>query len=57
MGGEMENGLYKVEKNGLSILLRRTQAGPGTSVKQEQEQISPNHVSFTFVRMPVCVLT
>ena len=28
----------------LQILLSRTQAGPGRTVKQEQEEISPNHV-------------
>ena len=28
----------------MQILLSRTQAGPGGTVKQEQEEISPNHV-------------
>ena len=28
----------------LQILLSRTQAGPGRTVKQEQEEIAPNHV-------------
>ena len=28
----------------MQILSSRTQAGPGRTVKQEQEQISPNHV-------------
>ena len=28
----------------MQILLSRTQAGPGRTVKQELEEISPNHV-------------
>ena len=32
--------MYWVEINSWSILLRRTQAGPGRTVKQEQEQNS-----------------
>ena len=34
---------YRDEINSLQILLSRTQAGPGRTVKQEQEEISPNH--------------
>ena len=33
---------------GLFVLLSRTQAGPGRTVKQEQEKISRNHVQ-TFI--------
>ena len=35
---------YRDEIYSLQILLSRTQAGPGRAVKQEQEEISPNHV-------------
>ena len=37
-------GIYRDEIYSLQILLSRTQAGPGRTVKQEQEEISPNHV-------------
>ena len=36
--------LYRDEIYSLQILLNTTQAGPGRTVKQEQEEISPNHV-------------
>ena len=36
--------LYRDEILSLQILLSRTQSGPGRTVKQEQEEISPNHV-------------
>ena len=36
--------LYRDETCSLQILLSRTQAGPGRTVKQEQEEISPNHI-------------
>ena len=36
--------LYREPAKGLQILLSRTRAGPGRSVKEEQEEISPNHV-------------
>ena len=36
--------MYRDEINSLQILLSRTHAGPGRTVKQEQEEISPNHV-------------
>ena len=39
---------YRAEKKSLQILLSRTQAGPGRKVKQEQEEISRNHVQ-TFI--------
>ena len=35
---------YGGENKGLFVLLSRTQAGPGRTVKQEQEEISRNHV-------------
>ena len=35
---------YRDEIYSLQILLSRTQAGPGRTVKQEQEEISLNHV-------------
>ena len=35
---------YRDEIYSLQLLLSRTQAGPGRTVKQEQEEISPNHV-------------
>ena len=38
------NYIYRDEIYSLQILLSRTQAGPGRTVKQEQEEISPNHV-------------
>ena len=36
--------MYRDEIKSLQILLSRTQAGQGRTVKQEQEEISPNHV-------------
>ena len=39
-------------KKGLHVLLHRTQAGPGRTVKQEQEEISRNHVQ-TFICLSV----
>ena len=36
--------IYREEIYSLQILLSRTQAGPGRTGKQEQEEISPNHV-------------
>ena len=36
--------MYKDELKGLHVLLRRTQAGPGRAIKQEQEQNSRNHL-------------
>ena len=38
------SSLYRDEINSLQIQLSRTQAGPDRAVKQEQEQISPNHI-------------
>ena len=36
--------MYRDEIYSLQILLSRSQAGPGRTVKQQQEEISPNHV-------------
>ena len=36
--------MYRAEKKSLQILLSSTQAGPGRKVKQEQEEISRNHL-------------
>ena len=43
---------YRAEKKSLQILLSSTQAGPGRKVKQEQEEISSNHVQ-TFIYLSV----
>ena len=37
-------GIYRGGNKGLCVLLSKTQAGPGRTVKQEQEEISRNHV-------------
>ena len=36
--------MYREPAKGLQILLSRTQAGPGRTVKEQQEQTSRNHV-------------
>ena len=36
--------MYRGGNKGLHVLLSRTQAGPGRTVKQEQEDISRSHV-------------
>ena len=42
--------LYRGVNKGLFVLLSRTRAGPGRTVKQEQEEISRNHVqSFIYL--------
>ena len=41
--------LYIAEKKSLKILLSSTRAGPGRKVKQEQEEISRNHVPRLFL--------
>ena len=43
---------YRGANKGLYVLLSRTQAGPGRTVKQEQEEISCNHVQ-TFICLSV----
>ena len=47
---------YRGANKGLHVLLSRTQAGPGRTVKQEQEEISRNHVQ-TFICLSVYVLS
>ena len=43
---------YRGANKGLHVLLSRTQAGPGRTVKQEEEEISRNHVQ-TFIFLSV----
>ena len=40
---------YRDRLKGVQILLSSTQAGPGRKVKQEQEEISRNHVPRLFL--------
>ena len=49
--------VYRAEKKSLQILLSRTQAGPGRKVKQEQEEISHNHVPRLFLGSVSLVLS
>ena len=46
------SSMYRERNNGLFVLLSRTQAGPGRTVKQEQEEISRNHIQ-TFICLSV----
>ena len=46
--------MYRGANKGLYVLLSRTQAEPGRTVKQEQEEISRNHVQ-TFIYLSVFV--
>ena len=48
--------LYRGVNKGLYVLLSRIQAGPGRTVKQEQEDISRNHVQ-TFISPSVDMLS
>ena len=48
--------MYRGGNKGLFVLLSRTQAGPGRTVKQGQEEISRNHVQ-TFISPSVHVST
>ena len=41
--------MYRAEKKSMQILLSSTQAGPGRKVKQEQEEISRNHIPRLFL--------
>ena len=43
--------LYRGANKGLHVLLSRTQAGPGRTVKQEQKEMSHNHVQ---TYLPLC---
>ena len=45
---------YRGGNKGLYVLLSMTQAGPGRTVKQEQEEISRNHVQ-TFISPSVYI--
>ena len=45
---------YGARKKGMHILLSNSQAGPGTTVKQEQEDIYRNHVQAFFPEL--CIL-
>ena len=45
----LQKNNYRVEKKSLQILLSRTQAEPGRTAKQEQEEISRNHVPRLFL--------
>ena len=40
--------MYRGLNKSVNVLLSRTQAGPGRTVKKEQEEISRNHVQ-TFI--------
>ena len=40
----MRTSKYRGRLKSMQILISRTQAGPGRAVKQEQEEISHNHV-------------
>ena len=44
--------MYRGGNKGLYVLLSRTQAGPGKTAKQEQEEISRNHEQ-TFICLSV----
>ena len=43
-GHRYHTSTYRDELKGMPIVLSTTQAGPGKTVKLEQEEISPNHV-------------
>ena len=46
---------YRNANKGLHILLSRTQAGPGRTVKKQQEDISRNHVqTFIYASVILC---
>ena len=45
---------YMVRKLGMQILLSNSQAGPGRKVKQEQEEISRNHVQASVCTIRFC---
>ena len=52
LGTTPNNFFYRGTNKGLYVLLRRTQAEPLRTVKQEQEEISRNHVQ-TFICLSV----
>ena len=43
-GDQKGRSIYSARNKGMQILLSNSQAGPGRRVKQEQEEISRNHV-------------
>ena len=45
--------LYRARNKGMQILLSNSQAGPGRKSKQEQEEVSRNHVQ-AFIPGSVC---
>ena len=47
--------IYRGGNKGLHVLLSRTQAGPGRTVKQKQEEISRNHIQ-TFISPSVYIV-
>ena len=47
---------YRGVNKGLYVLLSRSQAGPGRTVKQELEEISRNHVH-TFIHLSAVVFS
>ena len=57
VGGQIQALIYRAEKKSLQILLSRTQAGPGRKVKQEQEEISRNHVPRLFLGSVVYIIS
>ena len=50
----LKSHMYRDEIYSLQILLSRTQAGPGRTVKQEEEEVSPNHIRrLNLISVPV----
>ena len=48
-------GKYRGVNKGVHVLISRIQAGPGRTVKQEQEEISRNHVqTFIYLSVHLC---
>ena len=47
-----QTNMYRSANKGVYVLLSSTQAGPGRTAKQEQEEISRNHVH-TFICLSV----
>ena len=44
LGNDKIQKIYRARNKGMQILLSNSQAEPGRKVKQEQEDISRNHV-------------
>ena len=49
--------MYRGVNKGLYVLLSKTQAGPGRTVKQEQEEISRNHVQNLYLYLSVNLIS